>query len=46
MHYTLGQARPTMPSFGIIIYITLVVQVCSWGGGGEGATAGGGGRGH
>ena len=32
MHYTLGQAHPTMPSFGIIIYFTLVVQVCSQGG--------------
>ena len=35
MHYTLGQACPTMPSFGIIIYFTLVVQLCSWGEGGS-----------
>ena len=38
MHYTLGQARPTMPSFGIIIYFTL--QVCSRGGGGGGGSEG------
>ena len=40
MHYALGQAHPTMPSFSIIIYFTLVVQVCSWGGGGEGGRGG------